>query len=337
MGSSSPVAGIDLGGTNIQVGIVAHDVERVGASAGILGRAKKKTKAELGVAGVIERIAQATETACEQAGIRVADLGVVGIGAPGVIDHPTDTVVEAVNLRWSNVPLGRMLSDRLEVAVCVDNDVNVAVLGECRLGSGLGARNLLGVWVGTGIGGALVFDGKLHYGAYGSAGEIGHMLAMPFNQPGGRSLEHNCSRSAIADRLARLVRANRDSILPELVGGRLDKIRSSAIAQAYQQNDELTRDVIDRSAELLGIFIGGIITLLSIERVVLGGGLVEALGDPYVNGVTTAARKVIFPDRAKAASIVGSKLSDDAGVLGAAILGLHSLTPLPRRSHGLLG
>jgi len=327
MPNSTPVVGIDLGGTNIQVGVVAHDVERVGASAGILGRAKKKTKGDQGAAAVIERIAEATESACAEAGIRVSDLGAVGIGAPGAIDHATHTVIEAVNLRWSNVPLGKMLSERLGLPVSVDNDVNVAVLGECRLGAGLGARNLLGVWVGTGVGGALILNGKLHYGAYGSAGEIGHMHALPFNPPGGRSLEQNCSRAAIADRLARLIRANRDSILPELVEGRLDRIRSSAIAEAYQRRDELTREVIDHSADLLGVFIGGIITLLSIERVVLGGGLVEALGDPYVKAVTSAAHNVIFPDRAKAASIVESKLSDDAGLLGAALLGLRTLTP----------
>ena len=319
------VAGIDLGGTNISAGIASPSLPDEGVAGAMLGRGRKKTKPELGPEGVIGRVAEAVEIALEQAGSAPEDLATIGIGAPGVIDRQRGVVVEAVNLRWNDVPLGDMLNERFGVPVVVDNDVNVAVLGEDRLGAGERAAHLLGVWVGTGIGGGLILDGKLHYGAFGSAGEIGHVHAQPYNQPGGRSVEHNCSRTALADRLTKLIKANRPSIIPELVEGDLSRIRSRIIAEAYARGDALTRDVVDSAADLLGIIVGGAVTLLSLERVVLGGGLTEALGEPFVDLVRAGARRVIFPNAAKNVEIVASELSDDAGIAGAALLAIESI------------
>jgi glucokinase len=317
MPNTRPIVGIDLGGTNMQVGVVS--------GAELLGKAKKKTRADEGRDAVLDRIAQGIAEACTEARLKPSDLAAVGIGAPGAIDPAEGLVLEAVNLRWDNVPLAAILKDRLGVPVFVDNDVNAAVYGENRLGAGDNSRDLLGVWVGTGIGGGLILNGSLYYGACGTAGEIGHMIAMPGSQPGNRSLEQNCSRTSVVDRIVRLIRSNRKSIIPTLTDGDLDDIKSRVIARAYEAGDALTIEVVDAAADLLGTCVAGVVTLLSLNRVVLGGGLTEALGEPFVDKVKKAARRHAFPERCTSVKVVMTRLFDEAGILGAALIAAERL------------
>lgn len=315
MPNQRPVVGIDLGGTNMQIGVVSPELK-------VVARAKRKSKADEGRDAVIGRVVEGVREACAEAGITPADLAAVGIGAPGAVDPVSGVVLDAVNLRWNDVPLAKILTDRLGVPTVVDNDVNVAVYGENRLGAGDNARDLLGVWVGTGIGGGLILNGKLFYGNFMTAGEIGHVIAFPGNMPGTRSLEHNCSRTAVVERIVRLVRSNRKSVISELADGDLDSIRSKTVAKAYGMGDELVVEVVDSAADLLGTVVAGVVTLLSLGRVVLGGGLTEAIGDPFVDRVKKAVRRHVFPDQCKAVKVVGTKLLADAGVLGAALLAM---------------
>lgn len=316
MPSKKPVVGIDLGGTNMQIGIVSPDLK-------VIGQAKKKTKAEEGLDGVLARLVEGINEACADARLSLADLAAVGIGAPGAVDPRRGIVLEAVNLRWKNEPVAQMLAKRTKLPVYLDNDVNVAVYGENKLGAGKNAKFLLGVWVGTGIGGGLILNGELYYGHFMTAGEIGHTIALPNNQPGSRSLEHNCSRTAVAEQIVRLIRSNRPSILRDQIeDGGAEKIKSKAIANAYREGDALTIEVVDHAADLLGISIAGCVTLLSLERVVLGGGLTEALGKPFVERVRKAMERFVFPDACKQCAVVASELEDKAGILGAAMLAM---------------
>ena len=201
--------GIDLGGTNMQIGVVD-------SAAKIRGTSRKKTRADEGSAAVIDRLVRSVQEACEDAGITTRQLKAIGIGAPGAVDPVSGIVLEAVNLNWTNYRLASVLTAKLKVPVFLDNDVNVAVLGEQRLGAAKGAQDLLGVWVGTGIGGGLILNGQLYYGGFKTAGEIGHTWLYPGNPPGSRTLENNCSRSNVVQRLSRLIASNRKSILPKL-------------------------------------------------------------------------------------------------------------------------
>lgn len=315
---AKPYVGIDLGGTNMQIGVVAPSNE-------IIGRSRKKTLADKGQANIIGRIVEGVQHACMQAGLTVAQLGGVGIGAPGAIDPATGVVLEAVNLRWDDVPLAKILQAKLRVPVLVDNDVNVAVYGEWKAGAARGDREVFGIWVGTGIGGGLVLNNHLYAGGFFTAGEIGHTILYPNAPMARRSLEQNCSRTAIADRLASLIRSNRKSMLTQLCGGDLAQIKSKMIAAAYSEGDKLVSEVLDESAQLLGIAIANVVTLLSISKVVVGGGLTEALGEPWVKKIRKAVRETAFPERVQAVQVVASQLEDDAGLLGAALLAREKL------------
>lgn len=315
---SGNFAGIDLGGTNMQIGVVALGAKPDDAK--IIGESKKKTKAEEGQDGVIGRLIEGLVEACAGAKISVKDLAGVGIGAPGAVDPGEGVVLEAVNLRWKDLALAALLTKKLGVPVFLDNDVNVAVYGEHKLGAGRGASDLLGVWVGTGIGGGLILNNELYYGNFMTSGEIGHTILFPNNPPGHRSLEHNCSRTAIVDRLIRLIGSNRKSSLTKLVEGDLGKIKSKTVAKAYEDKDPLTIEVVDDAADMLGVSISNAVTLLSLPRVVLGGGFTEALGAPFVERVQASCRRYAFPDRCKKVTIVESELMDHAGVFGAAMI-----------------
>lgn len=310
-------AGVDLGGTNIQVGIMRPD-------AGIVGRAKLKTDAEAGYEAVVDRVVRAIREACEEAGASPDELACVGIGTPGPVDPSTGTVLEAVNLRWDNAPLRKTLSQKTGLPVSVENDVNAAIFGEWKHGAGRGTTDLLGVWIGTGVGGGLVLRGQPFSGHFHTAGEIGHMILVPGAAPGTRSIEHNCSRTAVAERIAQLIRANRKSILAGQIG-KGGRIKSKMLAEAYLADDELVCEVINDSADRLGMAIGSIATLLSLQRAVIGGGLTEALGEPYVARVRAAAVREAFPKAVKKMEVVESTLGDDAGIIGAALLALHTL------------
>lgn len=314
-GKTGYYIGIDLGGTNMQVGVVSSELK-------LLSQAKKKTKAEDGLEGVMNRIVEGIVEACGEAKVKLTDLEAIGLAAPGAVDPTEGVVLEAGNLRWTNVNAASILQKKTGVKTYLDNDVNAAVWGENKLGAGKNAKHLLGVWLGTGIGGGLILNGELYYGPLMTAGEIGHMIAIPFNPPGERSLEHNCSRTSVVNRIVKLIKANRKSKLTEYAEGDLEKIKSKLVAKAYEEKDELTVEVLNNAAELLGITLGGVVTLLSIDRIVLGGGLTEAMGSNWVDLVEQHTRRFAFPDRCKQVKVVASTLEDKAGLLGAAMIAM---------------
>ncbi|MGH2524595.1 MAG: ROK family protein, partial [Anaerolineales bacterium] len=159
--------GVDLGGTSMRAGLVAND----GA---LLALEKRKTKPELGAAGVIERLAETIERAVEAAEVTQKDVGGIGVGVPGPVDTENGVVRVTVNLGrdWSNLPLADRLKERLGLATYVDNDVRVGALGEFTHGAGKDVDDMIAVFVGTGIGGGIILNGKLRGGFRGGAGEV---------------------------------------------------------------------------------------------------------------------------------------------------------------------
>jgi glucokinase len=311
--------GIDLGGTKILAAVVNAD----GA---IVGMAKKKTKGELGPDIVIKRIVDTAAEAASAAKVSLKAMSGVGVGAPAPVDHDTGVVYSAPNLPgWDEIPLGARLQTELGVPVQVDNDVNLGTLGEFSFGAGRGCRHMVGVFVGTGVGGGIVVDGKLYRGARYAAGEVGHMIVQP-NGPlcgcGRRGcLEAFASRTAIERSVRAGLAEGRPSIMPDLLAAEKDRLTSGVIKQALEAGDALMVEVIGQAQFYLGVLVANLVNALDPEMIVFGGGVAEALGDAFLQPIRTVAQSYYLQQRnADSIRIVPATLGDHAGVLGGAAL-----------------
>ncbi|MYF97892.1 ROK family glucokinase [Candidatus Poribacteria bacterium] len=315
---STNVVGVDMGGTKILSAVVD-------AEGNILSTAKVPTQAKDDTSIVIDRIAECIREAFQKSGVEANSIQAIGIGAPGPLDPQTGVVIFAPNLGWKDVPLKTELEARIDIPTFVDNDVNVGTLGEHTFGAGKGIQNLVGIFVGTGIGGGIILNGELFHGASKTAGEIGHIVVKadgPKCGCGTRGcLEALASRTAMTKAFQKaILKKGKKSILKNLTNGNLEQIRSGTLAKAVQSKDKLTLKVFKETTKYLGVGIGSIVNFLNPEMIVLGGGVVEALDDKFINDIRKAAKKYALPDTLKGVQIVRAQLGDDAGVLGAAAL-----------------
>ena len=314
---SANVIGVDMGGTKILSAVI-------GPEGNILGIAKVPTKADRGPSVVIDRIADSIRKAIDKSGVAPTSIEAVGIGAPGPLDPATGVVIFAPNLRWKDVRLKDELEARVGFPTFVDNDVNVGTLGEHVFGAGQGFQNVVGIFVGTGIGGGIILQGELFHGASKTAGEIGHIIVKaggPRCGCGTRGcLEAIASRTAMTRQFQKSIKKGQKSVLSELTGGDLTAIRSGVLAKAIRLNDKLTLKVIKKTTKYLGVGIGSIVNFLNPEMIVLGGGVVEALDDTFLDDIRAAAEKYALPNTLSGVQIVPAKLGDNAGILGAAAL-----------------
>lgn len=302
------VAGVDIGGTNIAVALVDEN----GA---VVERGRRKTPRK-GPERVVRAIA-------ELLGGLDGRVTAVGVGSPGLVRD--GVVMFAPNLEgWSQpVPLEEMVGEAVGVPVVVDNDANVGALGEWAGGAGRGARHLLGVWLGTGVGGGLVLDGKPYRGAFGGAGELGHMIV----QRGGAlcgcgrrgCVEAYAGRAALEAAAAASLEAGRPTALADIQERRGKKRMTAAVwAEALAEGDALASRLLGDAVEALGCGIASAINLLDLDTVVIGGGLADKLGQTLVDQVEAATSpRVLLPGDRRFAL---AELGDDAGVIGAAAL-----------------
>jgi glucokinase len=312
------VGAVDLGGTKILAVVVAPDGR-------IAGRAKKKsTSRGSDAAIVLDRIAECVREAASQAGIAPSEIRAIGVGVPGPVVRETGVVTAAVNLGWKDVPVRDELERRLGVPIGLDGDVRTAVLAEHRAGAGQGARNMVGIWPGTGIGGGVIINGAIVTGATNSAGEIGHMTIKaggPLCACGGKGhLESLASRTAIAKWISGRVQKGDKTVLTTMVAGDVARATSGDLADAVAQGDKLAIKGIERAAKYLSIGIASVANLVNPELVVLGGGLVQALGEPFVRQIATQLNGRPMLAATRDLKVVMSQLGDDAGVIGGALI-----------------
>ena len=318
------VVGVDMGGTKLLAAVI-------NAKGEIVQQAKRATKPKKGPEEVIERITRCIREAIDGAELKPSQIRAIGIGSPGPLDPETGVIIFAPNLGWSNVPLKAKLEANLSIPTFVDNDVNVGTLGEYAFGAGQGVKNLVGIFVGTGIGGGIILDGKLFHGVNKTAGEVGHMIVEvkgPRCSCGNFGcLEAVASRTAITRDLQKaILKKGKKSKLTELNGGNLDLIRSKAIARAVKHGDKPTIKVVQRAAKYLGISVASIVHFLNPEMVVLGGGVVEAMGDSLLDPIRHAAAEYALPTTMDGVQIVAATLGDNAGVIGASVLARERLS-----------
>ena len=315
---STNVVGVDMGGTKILSAVIDAD-------GNILGTAKVPTKADEGTSVVIDRIANSIQKAIGKSDVNPASIEAVGIGAPGPLDPETGVVIFAPNLGWRDVPLKAELEARVGIPTFVDNDVNVGTLGEHAFGAGKGVQNIVGIFVGTGIGGGIILQGELFHGASKTAGEIGHIIVKadgPRCGCGTRGcLEALASRTAMTKQFQKAIeKKGKKSVISKLTDGDLRAIRSGVLARAIRSNDKLTLKVFKKATKYLGVGIGSIVNFLNPEMIILGGGVVEALDDTFLDNIRTAAEKYALPNTLDGVQIVRAELGDNSGILGAAAL-----------------
>jgi glucokinase len=310
-------AGIDLGGTTITAGLATADGT-------VHARRSIPTRSIEGPEAVLERMALLVE----DLGASATRVSAIGVGVPGLVDLATGTTRFLPNLptQWRDVPLARILGQRLHCSVRVLNDVRTATLGELRYGHGQAVRSLAFFSVGTGIGGGIVIDGKLRLGPLGAAGELGHQTILPDGPLcgcGSRGcLETLASGPAITAAGVRLLCSGLAPRLHDLVAGDANHVSPQTMASAAAAGDVLVRDALLQAATYLGIGVANVVSVLHPELVVLGGGVAElgaVLLDPVRRVVNDRVR--MFP--VDTVRIEKSALGPGAGLLGAIALAVH--------------
>ena len=310
--------GVDLGGTKIQSVVVDE-------GHAVIGQERSLTPTSGGPTAVVAAIADTLRGATEAAGLETGSLERIGVGSPGAIDHAAGTVAQARNLPdWEGTfPLADALAAAVGAPVAVENDVQVAVIGEFELGAGRPYSSLLGVWWGTGVGGGLILDGKPWVGR-GAAGEIGHVVVKTGGAqcPCGRRgcLEAYAGRGAMEARARHLVERGRKTDLFEIMKkhGRT-RLTSGVWARALEHGDDMAVALIDRAITALGAGIASAINLLDVEAVVIGGGLGTRLGEPYVERIAAAMQPHLFVSE-RPPAVLPAALGDLGGAIGATLI-----------------
>ncbi len=310
--------GFDLGGTKIMAAVFDHSFK-------ILGQKRRKTRDNSGQKVTIDRIRETIEQALAVAQVDRKELGGIGIGCPGPVDPEKGVVLEASNLGWKNVDLRRPLQDAFGVDVSVVNDVDAGVYAENRFGAARGARTVVGIFPGTGVGGGCVYNGEIIQGKNITCMEIGHMEVMPGGGLCGCGqrgcLETVASRLSIS---AEVAKADfRSQIKKQRPGTDLAEIRSGILGTAIKAGDETVNQIVRRAAQQIGVALANVIHLLAPDIVVLGGGLVQAMPDLFIAEVSETARGRVMKSFRNTFRVVAAKLEDDATVMGAAAWACH--------------
>lgn len=309
--------GFDLGGTKMMAAVFDGNFRLVAAS-------RAKTKGTEGTASVLERIRSTICGVLSEAGLESRNLAGIGIGCPGPLDLDRGILLQAPNLGWQNVALKRNLEKQFRCPTVIANDVDTGTYGEYRFGAARGARCVLGVFPGTGIGGACIYEGKIIRGRTGSCMEIGHLQVQSDGRLCGCGqrgcLESVASRLAISAEAAVAVCRGEAPALQKLAGTDLAQIKSGMLAKSVKAGDLAIEAILRNASRQIGTAVANVVNLLAPDIVVLGGGLVEALPELILGEVKKIVCRQSMQAFTKDIKIVTAKLGDNATVMGAAAL-----------------
>ena len=315
--------GFDLGGTKMLCAVFNGEFKIVGTS-------RKKTKGNEGSSAGMDRIMGCVQEALAEAKVAAKDVGALGIAIPGLLDLDKGVLLDAPNLGWKNVAVADQLGKAYKCPVTISNDVDAGVYGEYRYGAARGARSVLGVFPGTGIGGGFVYEGKILTGKSKSCMEIGHIQLMPKGPLCGCGqkgcLEALASRLAISSAAAMAAFRGEAPALLRLAGTDIANIRSGVLAQAISEGDKTIELIVRRAAKWLGVGISIAVNLLDPDIVVIGGGLVEAMPLLWKEEVERVSRGRVMSFLKDDFRIVVAKLGDQATVTGAAAWAIEQAT-----------
>ncbi len=312
--------GVDVGGSKIMAGVFTSDLKQVHS-------VKIDTWVHRGPEAVLQRIVDCAKDAVVGAGIKLSDVSAIGVGTPGIVDTKAGLVVIAPNLRWENFHLRSRLSKALRRPVVIGNDCTTAMEGIYEVELRKKPRNALGMFMGTGLGGALVLGGRVYAGTGSIAGEVGHMVVERTGPRCGCGsqgcFEVFSSRTGIANRMRAKLQNGDASVLRDLLAQDQKEpgtLRSEHLLDAIKQGDKLTVRIVHDAAEYTGLAVASLINLLSPEVVVLGGGLIGALHEEIMPVVHDQVRTHALLRFIKEPKVFATKLGDRAGIIGAAVL-----------------
>lgn len=318
-GSKKAFAGIDVGGTNIKFGLFHPDGK-------IIYKEQRPTMADKGAVPLMHLITNIAERLIMHASEDELEVPWLGVGTPGAIDFKTGQVLGPTpNIAgWEGMEVGENLRNRLNMSVWVDNDVNAMALAELKFGAAVGAKSAVCATVGTGIGGAVIINGEVVRGHTHSAGELGHM-SINFDGPPCKCgkkgcVEAYCSTSSIIARAKNKLERDLTPVFQELLGGDLQKLNIKNIVAAAKEDDFVAREVLEETADFLAIGLGNIANLLNPQIIIIGGGIADGSAE-FINYVSAAVRKHAFSSAVKEMKVTKASLGNDAGFIGAGLLG----------------
>jgi glucokinase len=312
--------GVDLGGTKILAAAFDSKLK-------LLATEKAKTPREADATSVVQALADVVRRLVAQAEASSGrEIGGVGVSVPGPLDRAKGIVRYTPNMGFKDYKLGSELSSLFGAPVFLENDVQAGVYGELRAGALRGKLNAVGVFVGTGVGGGIVIDGKLYRGSTGSAGEVGHMIL----QEGGAAcgcgnygcLEALASRTAMAKDAIAQASTGKAPILFSVAGSDLRKCRSSVLFEAVEGGDKGVKKAVDRAASWLGVGLANLVHVLNPEAIVVGGGVVTRFGQKFLDRAIASMEDHLMPGLSGTAEILLSELGDLAVPTGAACIAI---------------
>lgn len=313
------LVGIDIGGTTVKIGFISE-------KGNIVLKWEVPTNLADGGKHIVPEIWSSIESKMEHLGYSVSSIVGLGVGAPGFIDAEKGFVHEAVNIGWKNFALADAFKQYAKVPVYVENDANIAVLGENWVGAGNQADNLIAITLGTGVGGGIIANGRILNGANGMAGELGHMIVEENGAP------CNCGNQGCLETITSATGIVRQAL------EKIIEIPHSKLAEAYNKNGEITskeifelalegdvaaKSIVDHTADVLGKVLANMGVIINPSKVLIGGGVSKA-GDQLIDTIQYAFEKHALPRVAEACSIKTAQLGNDAGIIGAAYLAYSS-------------
>ncbi|HEX8367865.1 MAG TPA: ROK family protein [Pyrinomonadaceae bacterium] len=307
------LAGIDIGGTKIAVALETPSGERVASR-------RLPTEAEGGAYAVLENISRAVEEMLDE---NKAKIVAIGVGSPSPLDVEKGLILSPSNLRdWDRFPVVSLLNERFKVPVKLDNDANVAALGEYIYGAGRGYQNIFYITVSTGIGGGIVINGEIYHGVSNGAGELGHTVVQPdgvrCNCGSTGCLETICAGVHLARRARERLASGAPSLINEMISD-ASEITAKTVVEAARRKDRLAMEIWDETCRFLAIGVANIFTLLAPEIVVIGGGIAGA-GELLFEPLRRMVPQFVSMIPLEKINIVPAALGADSGVCGALVL-----------------
>jgi len=312
--------GIDVGGTNIKIGLFDAELK-------LLNKTSVTTDADMGPEIVIDKMAQTVKDILADAGLSLDDVVAIGIGTPGPAKYSEGIIIRSTNMpKFKNVPICKMLNDRLGAPVVFDNDANVACWGEFAVGAGKDVDNMVFFTLGTGIGGGIVNDGELVHGWDENAAELGHTIIYP----NGRTC--NCGQKGCAEayasadstarRATEAIEGGTESSLKKVLDEK-GKITSKDVYEHLAAGDELAKEITDGTAEALAITCINMLHCTEPKRIVFAGGMIAA-GDALLSRIRHFFNQHVWTIKKEdKIEICFATLGEDAGIIGAGALARH--------------